>query len=488
MTAQGREFHRVAALAIGTLALALVGERNGFAQRAGDFNGDGYDDLAIGVAGENQDRGGVNVVLGSAAGLTGTGNRFWSQEDLGFAAEPGDLFGRSLAVGNFDGDSYDDLAIGAYGEGGRAGLVHVLRGSPIGLGTAGAIAFDQDSPNVEGTREPGDEFGRSLVSGDFDADGFDDLAIGVPGEGGFAGGVNVLYGSASGLGAARDQFWNQPATGLGGSAEPLEEFGRALATGDLDGDGFDDLAIGVPGEFSGGGAAHVLFGTVNGLAAARGQFWHQNSPEILGSVEPGDRFGQSLAVGDFTGDGFDDLAAGVPGESDSRGIVNVILGTASGLTSVGDFLLSEAGVDAVEIGDGFGFALAAGDANRDGRAELFVGIPTEDIGTQEDEGAVQAFRGTATGLVPLRFVTARAEGGAAAGDRFGYALVLGDFDGNGRVELAVGSPFDDVGPAADAGSITILERANVRFLHQDSGEIQGVADTSDAFGFALGGR
>lgn len=488
MTAQGREIHRVAALVIGTLAFALVGERTGFAQRAGDFNGDGYDDLAIGVAGENQDRGGVNVVLGSAAGLTGTGNRFWSQGDLGFAAEPGDLFGRSLAIGDFDGDGFDDLVIGVYGEGGRAGGVHALRGSAGGLTAVGASFFDQDTLGVEGTREAGDEFGRSLVAGDFDADGFDDLAIGVPGEGGFAGGVNVLYGSASGLGAARDQFWNQPATGLGGSAEPLEEFGRALATGDLDGDGFDDLAIGVPGEFSGGGAAHVLFGTAAGLSAARGQFWSQDSVEVLDAAEVGDRFGQSLCAGDFTGDGFDDLAVGVPGEDSSSGAVSVLFGSAAGLTSIGDVILRQTGVDDVAPGDAFGSALAAGDANRDGRAELFVGIPLETIGTQEYEGAVQVFRGSATGPKPMRFVPAHNEGGAAAGDWFGYALVLGDWNGDGRIELAVGSPFDDVGPAADGGSITILEKANVRYLHQNTGEIQGVADTSDALGFALGGR
>ncbi len=150
-----------------------------------------------------------------------------------------------------------------------------------------------------GGAEAGDLFGASLASGDFDGDGFDDLAIGAPGEGigakADAGAVNVLYGSASGLTATGDQLWHQSTSGVLGGAEAGDLFGASLASADFDGDGKDDLAIGAPGEGIGAkadaGAVNVLYGSASGLTAAGDQLWHQNVAGVLGGAEPGDLFG-----------------------------------------------------------------------------------------------------------------------------------------------------------------------------------------------------
>ncbi|HKU48522.1 MAG TPA: FG-GAP repeat protein, partial [Nitrososphaera sp.] len=235
----------------------------------------------------------------------------------------------------------------------------------------------------------------SQANGDFDGDGFDDLAIGVPFENvgtvADSGAVNVLYGGAAGISSAGDQFWTQNSAGIENSADPGDVFGWTVAAGDFDSDGFDDLAIGIPGEDVGGelvaGAVAVIYGTSSGLSSAGDQFWTQGNAEIEGDEDAFDNFGRSLAVGDFDGDGFDDLAIGVPFETvgtvEDGGAVNVLYGGNSGLSGNGDQLWTQdsAGVnDAAEDSDFFGTALTAGDFDNDGKDDLAIGVPMEDIG------------------------------------------------------------------------------------------------------------
>jgi hypothetical protein len=208
-----------------------------------DFDNDGFADLAVGVpregVGSNELAGAVNVLDGSANGLTSTGSQLFFQGGGGVsdAAEPFDFFGNALAAGDFDNNGFIDLAIGVPGEDigtiADAGAVNVLYGSASGLSASGGQFFSQNTPGVFGGAETEDGFGSALGVGDFDNDGFADLAIGVPSEGlgtaARAGAVNVLYGSAARLTATGNQQFFQGNGGVLGTREEGDAFGSSLA-------------------------------------------------------------------------------------------------------------------------------------------------------------------------------------------------------------------------------------------------------------------
>ncbi len=500
--------------------LLLISPSGVFAQAVGDFNDDGFADLAIGVPGESINSGlqagAVHVIYGSANRLRATGSQFWHLDSPGVpgVAETADFLGRALAVGDFNGDGFDDLAIGIPGRtvsgDHSAGAVLILYGTVNGLAAANASFWHQDTTNIEDTAEFNDRFGASLAAGDFDGDGYDDLAIGVPGERGefgiAAGAVAVLYGSISGITSFGDQFFQQDTTGINGTAEGNDQFGEALASGDFNNDGRDDLVVGVPNEgFDGKGGAglvHVLFGTPGGLTALGSQTWHQNSPGIQEVAESEDSFGAALAVGDFNNDGFDDLAIGVPKESvgsiNNAGAVHVLRGSPTGLVATGARLFTQntSGMrDRAEANDRFGNALAAGDFNGDGFDDLAIGVPNESIAGIPRCGAVAIIFGSAAGLTTAgnQFWHQNSNGmldQSEPEDGFAATLAAGDFDDDGRADLAIGVPYENIG-ATDAGAVAVmyggangLRTGPDQFWHQNVSGIAGSNGRRDYFGLA----
>jgi hypothetical protein len=463
-----------------------------------DFNGDGFDDLAVGAPGEAigslDGAGAVNVLYGSAAGLVASSEVFiQGSNGVGGTADENDTFGRAIAQGLFNDDEFFDLAVGSPGEsdGGASagGAVNILYGSAGGL-TGGPQLF-QSNP------ETNDRFGESLAAGDFNGDGFFDLAVGAPGEDigttGDAGAVTVLFGSAAGITTAGAQTILQGSGGITGSAEALDQFGASLASGLLAGDDIADLVVGVPGEDLGGvgeaGAVNVLAGSAGGLV--NGSLATQSNPE------PSDAFGTAVATGDFDQVAGDDVAVGAPDETvngrRSAGAVSVFNGPPGGLAAERLLFQGTAGIPGTpELGDLFGAALAPTDSNGIGQWDLAVGVPYEDVGPDVDTGVVNLLAGSITGPSGGSLLQ---QGTPEDFDYFGWALAGGfflhDFDNNGFFDVAVGAPLEDVGTEEDAGAVTVFSASGGGILTRGSPIIQGggglggVAESFDLFGIAL---
>ena len=428
-----------------------------------DFNGDGYDDLAIGSPSDNP--GFVNVLYGSPAGLSVNAvlpSQVWTPANTG-ASAAGYVasFGTELAPGDFNGDGHGDLAIGfEYSELDDFGVV-VLFGSPTGLSAVGSQFLSEASFwRVTGGGGVKD-WGPSIAAGNFNGDAYVDLAIGEPADAlNDVGVVYVVPGSAAGLDTAAAQTWRESFLGDDELAE--DQFGRVLCAGNFNGDLYDDLAIGVPleslGKFEKAGMVHVLYGTSAGLQKAGAQIWTQNSPGIADHGESYDLFGSALASGDFNGNGKDDLAIGVASEDlaghKDAGAVHVLYGVASGLTRRGSRFFtqdSDQVADQVEKNDHFGALLAAGDFNADGRDDLAISAYGESLGKAAHAGAVHVLYGAARGLSAAgnqfwrqgRSAFEYLHGHAETSDELGRGLAAGDFNGDGRADLAIGVNRED---------------------------------------------
>ena len=408
---------------------------------------------------------------------------------------------------DFNGDGLSDLAVGVPGENVGsvvdAGLVNVIYGSAAGLAPATGQAWTQSSPEVAGNVNGGERFGTAVASADFNGDGFDDLAVGAPGDAAgavaAAGSVTVLLGSAGGLTGVGSKLYTQDSVGIGGTAAGGDEFGAALAAGALGGSVDDDLAIGAPGDIFATGVVHVLFGSSSGVSQS-GDLDFQQS-HAGGISESGDHFGAALAIGDLGQSSANELAIGAPGEdtglATESGAVSIL---PSALTTAGSktFTQSTVGVPGTDVtGDALGSAVAIGDVAGAASGDLAIGAPGEDVGGLDDAGQVLILPGSAAGVTTAGSHvrdedTSGVPDVAEASDRFGAALVAADVVGDGKVDLAIGAPGESVAADAGAGQVTVLRGSSGNLsttgasLHnQDRPGIADTAEPGDHFGASL---
>jgi hypothetical protein len=429
----------------------------GIAVAVGDFNRDGYDDVAVGVDaediggigpdGKGTNAGVVNVIYGSGTGLQAQGNQMLSLATLNPGlAQAEAFFGNTLTTGDFNGDSYTDLAVGVLGWDrgtiANTGAVAVFFGGSPGFVDQRGTLIYQGQPRVPITSEEGDRFGGSLTAADFDRDGYTDLAIGIKfediGNVVRAGAVAVVYGAANSEGFHPSRFHLLTDVGNGATVAAHDNFGEALTTGDFNGDTYPDLAVGASGEDAGAenaGAVTIIYGNQFGVTGGVRDYWPANSLSLPDKAERLDYFGFSLAAADFNSDGYADLAIGVPFEDQERtlafdrsatGQVTVLYGSHNGMiVNARSYWHQDQPNVASARGeiDYFGWALSVGDFNRDNRADLAVGVPGE---FDNYAGMVHIFYGTTAGLsadpaLGQQFIR-EAPGNQEQGDQFGYAL------------------------------------------------------------------
>ncbi len=324
-------------------------------------------------------------------------------------SNPGAQFGYSVNVaGDINNDGYADVIIGApyYSNTGKAlvyfGSASGLNGTPISL----------FSTNVGETDEL---FGYSVSgAGDINGDGYADVIIGAPNSFSGKGGVCISFGSASGIGV--------PSCFTLGNLG--DQFGYSVSgAGDINKDGYADVIIGVPKGFSGKGGVCISLGSSSGLNPTASCFTSE-------SANLGDQFGYSVyGAGDINGDGYADVIIGAPNSFAGKGGACVYLGSSSGVNIHSCFTLAN-------FGDQFGYSVSgAGDINKDGYADIIIGIPKGFSG----KGGVCVSFGSPSGLSPT--ASCFTPNDANFGDQFGYSVSgAGDINKDGYADVIIGAP------------------------------------------------
>ncbi|MGW0819851.1 FG-GAP and VCBS repeat-containing protein [Streptomyces sp. NPDC002845] len=389
---------------------------------------------------------------------------------------------------DFNGDGYRDYA---YSDG-TPGSVAVTYGTKSGPGTK-TKKFTQNSAGIPGRAGDSggyaDGFGDDLATGDFNRDGYADLAVAdrtekVSGKVS-AGAVTIIWGSRAGLGSQATRIPVRARTHAG--------FGNEMETGDFNGDGKTDLAIADGSEtvyiYRGGFTKRGRTGKVTkhtprvtdvleptGLVAGRvtkdratdlyvlGQgyvngkmtqaalFWRGGTTIKRGRLTTYNPstpdYSPTGVIADFNKDGYGDLAVSDVPYSKYAGSVVVLRGGKTGPTTKYRLTQATSGIATARTkGDGFGYSLSARDTNRDGYPDLAVGVPWEKVGTTADAGGVHVLRGgkrglTGTGSKWFTRATAGVPGRPTQHESFGLTVRLRDVNRDGNPDLLAAGNYD----------------------------------------------
>ncbi|NLE45688.1 MAG: PKD domain-containing protein, partial [Chloroflexi bacterium] len=532
----------------GVFIPAVVGEtteaKTGHAIAVGDINGDGYDDLIVGAPYADvvptmvyttcyvdvgfRDyidcvSGGVYVYLGRPE-ISRTLDLANEQADITFYSPPtqysGQELGRSIAVGDFNGDGLDDIIMGSSYYGSSpigAAYLWVGRGSlttPITVDIASAATITADGHNLKfvGAWES-DYLGWDVAAGDVNGDGVDDFIIGAPmasvgpftSTGFYApdyqayhyavfdrvqnGAVYVKLGSTditTSTGGTLDFMYCLRELTIYG-ANSYDNLGRSLASGDVDGDGLDDIIIGAPGAASGGlvgaGEVHVFYGsseiTFTQCSVFTPTFFENQIVKEMGfvtttadititGITASDYSAYDVSVADLNGDGYDDIIIGVPYADGNRGRVHVVYGgLRAGITDT--ISLDQADLRVLGAVDTYlGTSVYAGDLNHDGTSDLVMGAVGIDPYVVEYAGGGSTTQGGGAyvlfGNAGLSGTVDLATGspadltiiGESAGGWLGRGLGIGDLNNDGYNELLIGAGGLDYGGRSDVGAAYLL--------------------------------
>ena len=451
----------------------------GYRQVVGDFDGNGVDDVVIAerTTGER-----LRLYLGNPWTIGSNAIFPFNASTITTPA-----FSDAIAAGDFNGDGRDELALAArFGGAGLSvgGHVSIMQRSAGGAWSV-QQTIRQGLGTYAGIDETSDNYGSAVAIGDFNNDGYDDLAIGIrletpdgtPGSTG-GGAVHVVYGSAAGLTGTNDRMFTPADIGLAIIVGKPPELGSALAAGDFDGDGKDDLAMGAPyapcpanNEV---GAVGVVRGSASGLTTVDAHLLQPGVDGMPGDCASTRKFGAVLASGRFNlvADG---LVIGAP-ESTVAGVVlsgevHILPSSSEGPTATGAQSVSLANLPGGTLQSAFfGNQLAVGRL-RTGRASVVISGHLEDVEDVQNAGAVRILHKSS--ILPGPFDLAGSErwtastrlgvGAPDTGDTFGTCIGIGDFNGDNLSDLVIGIPSFDDGVDQQVGGTQTLYQSEFIF-------------------------
>lgn len=476
LAAAASDFDLAASTSFGAVyGEAITQDSSASAIEIGDLNGDGKGDLALGQPGYNGGRGAVFVLLSRSEDPSDSSHMLSSATNylVRYDGSAGSgLAGASLAIGDVTGDGLNDLVIGS--NVGR-GVVHVVDGAAIKAlqGTGNVVSLTTDFHVAYRGSIAGGQLGFEVAVGDLVGDGFPDLAMSAPG-------ANAVYvmpseyirsAATATIGTLdSDTAYFQRFSGGGGAGE-LSCLGASLAIADIDGDGFGDLLMGDPcastqGRNTNGALLAVDAATLNALPI-NGICSVEATPATCYRVRydgalDNDQLGYAVTAGDLDNDGKPDLVIGALNASNagftSNGAAYVILsGLSAAVTgggSAADLAVPSSfsyRLDGPADNGILGRALATGDFTGAGRDDLVAGDPGDSLGRFANgkifviPGAALPTAGTGASML-VTAVATRTFHGPATNSFVSQVLALGDFSGDGGVDLALGSFEADPGP------------------------------------------